>query len=627
MPGDRQAALVRRLKGAEARTTLAVAAVSAAWLWLRFLPAPLHRDTVRDLLLARDLTDGRLLHLSGAWTSFGQLHQGVLWLDVLGMARELGLGPPAVHYLALVSIVAAALVVLLVARRHLHLSRPLAAAAAVAFALLVRFATELPILWNPTLLPLPLALLLLLTVASVERTRLLDAAFAGVLLAACIDLHVVAFGLAGLLAFVFAAMAPRPWRTVAVAGAACFGAMLLDSPVATIADVLFFLTKEPVLVGLAGIVPIAGWALRGRMRALSALGRSRAVILVWFGLFAAILVLSILPGPGHRNILYQPRYLIPFLPGGILGLALGLDLAIGRLAPAGLRSLAGWAVAGLLLALTMRPASVASAQAVKRGVRLADLPRIEATVRHHGLHAQDLLRHLYAVRRGMLVGALATVDPAPWTPPAPNGPDLLVLRVPPGHEVPRLPGAETSPLTDGAHLVVWPFRAWQDPSKIRLCIDPDGPGPGAATCRAFGWTYLNPRAGDGLSPWAYFGLPELGTFVHGRVSNAAVMRYERPIRPVGPDAARVILVLPGPENGCWRVDGVDGLPSKRLAPGLIRIERAGSATGLIRMSRRNDARGCPQSTDELALDPAVLELPTDADLTGWQSVLAEEVRR
>jgi len=202
--------------------------------------------------------------------------------------------------------------------------------------------------------------------------------------------------------------------------------------------------------------------------------------------------------------------------------------------------------------------------------------------------------------------------------------DLLVLRIPHGAVMPRLPGAKTAPLSAGARVAVWPFPAWQDTEAIRLCIDPDGPGPRTETCHPLGWTRLHPRSDEGLSPWAYLGLPEIvDALVNGEMSERAVVRYERPIRPVGPDAARLLLLVPAPPHGCWRIDGVDGLPSTRLGPGVVRVERDGDATGVLRFSRHRDPRGCVSATDELSVDPAVIELPTDADIPGWTALLAK----
>src|SRR5271156_4451156 len=64
----------------------AVVAV-AAWLLCVRAHAPVHLDTARDLLLARDAAEGLARGLAGPPSSFAHLVQGAAWIHVLEVAR------------------------------------------------------------------------------------------------------------------------------------------------------------------------------------------------------------------------------------------------------------------------------------------------------------------------------------------------------------------------------------------------------------------------------------------------------------------------------------------------------------------------------------------------------------
>src|SRR5690554_2268947 len=148
--------------------TLVVFALAWVWLSLRS-ETPLHPDSSRDLAFARDLVDGAELHLQGASASFASLEQGTAWIDLLALRSRLGIG------LVGLDRVMTTLLAGSVAAAHLGIVRLLAAigageeqrsiarlgALAGAIVLLASLPAvcEIPTLWQPLLLPVPIVLL------------------------------------------------------------------------------------------------------------------------------------------------------------------------------------------------------------------------------------------------------------------------------------------------------------------------------------------------------------------------------------------------------------------------------------------------------------------------------------
>src|SRR5437773_2168222 len=70
---------------------LGVAACTAAYLAALDLEPPIHKDTARDMLLARDgLAFGIF---EGCNAAFDQFRQGILWIRFLALTFALGIGP------------------------------------------------------------------------------------------------------------------------------------------------------------------------------------------------------------------------------------------------------------------------------------------------------------------------------------------------------------------------------------------------------------------------------------------------------------------------------------------------------------------------------------------------------
>jgi hypothetical protein len=139
------------------RRGLDSAAFAAGSLALYATPhAPLHMDTARDLLLARDCAAGIACHFTGPPASLGDVRQGGTWIHVLEACLALHLSTPAIE------IVVWGLAALAVGVFHGAASaaagRTKAAFAALAFAAVLPWMVGHPILWNPAMLPLPAVL-------------------------------------------------------------------------------------------------------------------------------------------------------------------------------------------------------------------------------------------------------------------------------------------------------------------------------------------------------------------------------------------------------------------------------------------------------------------------------------
>lgn len=170
---------------------------------------PLHPDTNRDLLLARDcLERGVCL---GPSTSFGGLQQHAGWIRLLTLLRAMGLDPVGAHRVLIVFDALGAGVLASLAARRLPLSLA-AVVAAVAFSWLM-WAAEFPILWNPTLAPLAYAVLY---AGVLDHRWAVAGSLAGLGAVAAVETHIAGLVATAVLVLGLRALADRPGRAVAL---------------------------------------------------------------------------------------------------------------------------------------------------------------------------------------------------------------------------------------------------------------------------------------------------------------------------------------------------------------------------------------------------------------------------
>ena len=133
---------------------VAVAVSASVAIFYAANPAPLHMDTVRDLLVARDCLNG-VECTYGVLTSCEGFYQGTAWVRYLALCLGLGMSIDQIQIgvLALQAL-SIAIVFAMAASVRSHSAGLVAAAICV---LLARLSIEADALWNPSLLPLPVA--------------------------------------------------------------------------------------------------------------------------------------------------------------------------------------------------------------------------------------------------------------------------------------------------------------------------------------------------------------------------------------------------------------------------------------------------------------------------------------
>lgn len=299
-----------------------VAFVSLIFLVENRLESPVNPDTARDLLQAVACVNGNAeLCLRGPHTSMYGLYQGSLWVRFLAMMHVWQIPPSQANFIVLGLISLGAGVTAISALRCA--GRIAAILAGVVFVALALPVIEYPLFWNPSLLPLPLAVFVwaLLEHLRIGQTRtVIIAAFS---LALCADLHVVCVAFLPLLAVVTVLNARRP-AVAAVLVFVSFGLPLfLLSPLTwTINLVVFERSAVSWVAAFASpLICTAGILLRPRWLGLSSGIRMIVVLLCMLSWVAAPVIV------GRSDM----RYLAPVLPAIAIGPAWLLAAGASRL--------------------------------------------------------------------------------------------------------------------------------------------------------------------------------------------------------------------------------------------------------------------------------------------------------
>ncbi len=382
------------------RAPFAPAAVvlAATWavLWLGHPPAFLHSDTHEDLLLARAcIEDGRCA-TAGASTTMPGVEQGALWISLLAVWRAAGLSIAAIQ--ALVFLLAAVSVALLFAYLRPRSPR-LAWATAALTALAWLYGGSLSVLWNPSLTPLPAALLFVVGLDHAERGRWWGPLSLGLALGLTVETHPVAVLLApGALVLAGASCRSRLWAFLApvVAAALAFGLYAGISPAAALANARAAVGAAGVLlpVGALVLVGTAGLSQPWLRRA----SESRRTLIA-----AAALALPVLVAVAARRIVSDqaplgPRYVAPAIAPLAYLIGRGADRLLARRPAAATLSLAAL-VAALWPAFHARvdERTLSGVEAVERSFRRRGVTLDEAYARVSGPACREVLGGLAAL--------------------------------------------------------------------------------------------------------------------------------------------------------------------------------------------------------------------------------------
>ena len=472
--------------------SLAVFALAFAALYGIGGPPPVHPDTARDLMMARQCISHSQCYTAGPISSFRGLMNGALWIHALGAMRLLGASIRAIH-LVVVALNAAAALFLFRGARSLF--RPsVAVASVVVYVPLSILGTEAPVLWNPSIVQLPLVLLYL-SVLLVARTGDLKFAIAAGVALALSDSHVASLALLPWLVFVIATTARRP----------LLGSLL---NVAGFLAVEFLVSAETMLDHFRRAGSFSTFALAGILivGALGALGRRRVAQWTYERRFAIALgSVSVMFGAlmlagaittGHP---VQARYLNTIVPAAALLTGLLIERGTSALGP----RFRGVGVAGavalliaLLLLFLLR--GNLSRRVNREEWRLSDAETVARFLYGRGLSFTDIARRVRGPDVRGLVGSLGAFDPdRPASVNARNGAEStwLIVRIETRDALPaHVPSDWTVlDLRDGGVAVLREQRSYLDTHAIEMCVQAISPHgvPGTRSC-----------ASDDLSRWA-----------------------------------------------------------------------------------------------------------------------------
>lgn len=591
---DRRTPPLRRVDFALAALT---AAVVLALLASALPRAPVHADTTRDLLMAAECVAGQPCD-HGPPTTLGVLVQGALWTRALAACRTVGLGPRGVETLVLLAMSLAGAVVFLSTRRRFGRER--AFAAAVLYVVAAAFLVELPLLWNPSLAPLPLAAFHALLVAvacdlddrpSSSLARAAGAAFA---LALAIDCHIVFAALVPVLLAAVAGCARRPVPALLAAVGVLVATLLADSRTAWLVNGRALVeagAAAPLVLALVATA-LAGALARRRLRALSATARAASfvgVATVYVGGASAALFVLLGPAAGVR-------YLVPATPG----LALGAAWLVGAIAARAGRAARLVEAAGVVaIALSLRAVRPFDAT----GWTYADVEAVAPAVFARAPTDRAMQARVRAAAG--VVPALSAFAPRGAGSDADPGDDLLV-RLAPKSLAP--PPAPTVTLVDlGSRVaVVAAVPPFLDRTRTTFCF---APRAGAAD-----------EAGCAEAREAEYGVETAETRAYPAFASVRDAFPDELLRGFGDLRATIALAVhasPGPnhvvalldEASGWRIEKVVGVRARGALPAVRVVLEAGTGDGEIVLAR-DESAGAPEP-DRYRL-PAVAEVPEDA---------------
>jgi hypothetical protein len=594
----------------------AVMVVSLAFLSL-LPPTPLHGDSARDLLLARDLAEGTAIHGAGAQAAFAQHLQGTSWIDLLALGRRLGLGVTGLQWLAY-STQALALALGVCGLARLLDRRPddpgLLAGAALLLPLLPLL-SEAPILWQPLLLPLPLMLAHLALWRLVVDGRALDAALLGLFVAWSIDVHIVAIVLVAPAALAIALASRRPGFAMLGAGLAGAGLLGWSSPTMLthnlgLAQAHGHLVWAGAGVAIAGVV---GLALRRRFAPLAGSRRLQAVAIAELLALIGLLGASTLPSTPDLS----PRYLLPFAPVLLLLVGLRLDPArpiAGRRVRAGAAALAA-----LLIGAHSLPSPPRSELPTRPSWTFIELERLATATAAHGYPWTALVERLQGPTREAVLGGLAALEQEPAAVATPTDEDLIFIGVPaaalaeldavlePGRVLARIDNSGGVGL-----LIRLPARVVRREPRVRWTGADAGPelDPSGSGWREVGLTPPADRAHLYFAR-AYPAAYELdGRRI--RVDPRAGQIHWRLRFAAGP--ARVVSTIPGdPPSACaWRITRVELDSGGELgSPPAFSVTLPPDRPGWIELGRTlladDGVERCALVQDDGVLPPGTLE--------------------
>jgi hypothetical protein len=556
-------------RSAPAHAVLLLALSMLLLAWLVGAP-PLHEDTARDLLLARDCVEQGRCAMSGPQASFDGLVQGALWDHLLEACRASGLGLHGVRYVVLMLEAVSAVLVWATPGPLCDWRSGLAAWALYLAA--STYCIELPVLYNSAALLLPLALFYVCALSLASDGELVSTAAAGAALGLSVDTHMVAAILVPFFLGLVLAVAKRPAVAAALAAFAVILPLIVSSWGAIARDVVLLTASWVPCAGLLATVLLSGLALRRRARNAPPLARSRAVLVA-----ACVYALPVLAiaGAVTKHPLAPRYFVVVAMPAAILAGTL-LTEAFGNTSSFGFptrRANAIVALIGLLLlAFVTRPN-----RSSRGGWNAFDAEVLAREIYGRGWTYADVFRHLRGSNAELLVAALAPYGPAPTGARAksPIHDDLLVAKVLRS----RLPATVPKEwrivdLGDSAVAITRSLPSSIDVAAVEIC---DSRPNESVRCQRVDLEARDPdegavatvvqRAYPTLAPAASRPTRTLFAPLHRSIEVGA--RASSPTHSIA-----IVDAMP------WRIERVDGVRSRGVLPG-ERVTLEGDGNGSI----------------------------------------------
>ncbi len=539
---------------ASLRAPLAWAAATLALCLVLRERAPLHLDTARDLLIARECALGTHCPQAGPPTSFSGLSQGALWIRALEVRERLGLRLVTVERAMDALLVAAAFVVPLLGRRGLGRR-----AGPVAFAMWsvgTRFAVAAPTLWNLSPSPLVLALAAAALLGAAAEGATWRFALAGIALGAAVDLHVAWALLVPFAAAVAVATARRWWLAVPLVLALPVAFFALDAPGAFAIDRAAVAPHALAIAVGAVALGALGGAARPLLHACAPAARAEAI--AWAEAVFLVAALGCLRlATGHP---VEARYLGPLVAPGAILVADRARPLLARLAWRRWLALPRVEATVAVAVLALHLAIVLPLERRDHALRLREAETVGAHLYASGVSFADLYRHLRGPHAFDLMALLGALEPPAHPPAPPLDVDLLVTR-----DAARTDGDEALDLGGGATATVRRYHPFIGLDPVEVCRRRDGAAPECYRVPLQA-ADLDGAREPGWMARAYPGMGSLRHLFPGGFGGARVT-FRLPLRvPPGARPRRIELV-DEPPNLDWRIERVDGVASDGTLPG------------------------------------------------------------
>jgi hypothetical protein len=508
---------------------------AATWALVSLLPihAPVHLDTARDLLLARDCALEFVCE--GPRSSFGGWSQGALWTRVLALREVFGLDLAAIERIAHVALAAGAALLPAAAR---SLGREATTITWAVWFAATAWTIGYPIMWNPTLWPLALGLAHLLVFRAVQTRRSLPFVGAAVALAIAVDLHVASAILIPFHLAVVVATAVRPMLVAASAVVVAVGILRVASPAAFVQNWGLVASYAHAVVLVVVLAAATGWALRRHLASL--VGSMRAEwtargLCVYLGVVPPVLALA----ADHQ---LHARYLAPVIVPAVL-------LAAPRSAPHRRESIRRSLITILVVVLGYVSVWIGD-RILNPRFRLVEVDAVADELYGRGLSFADLYQRLRGPDTFHLLATLAAVEPLQRQAVRRDGGSQLVLRVRRADLPDPLPVGWSVAELDSSHVaVVVPYEPWVQLDTIEVCTDSPQVSDALPTCSRIEVDPSIFRQGEGMR-WADRAYPSLPGLRRPRQGDR--VSYRMRLRPNG-DAARDIRLFPDRCKG-WRIE-------------------------------------------------------------------------